>query len=117
MTQEAPQGLSPKERRSGLQAFKKEFIEMYSPTFLSQAVPEAGRLGLDVSLFRKAHVLTVTEQTWPKHQLPGCGNYWILLRGDVPNLAAFSLATLERFTSSPGQIFGSKQDPFISALA
>ena len=29
----------------------------------------------------------------------------------------FSLATLELFTTLPGQIFGSKQDPFISALA
>jgi hypothetical protein len=56
-------------------------------------------------------------QTWPKHQLHGCGNYWILLRGDAPNFTAFSLATLERFTTSPVQIFGSKQDPFISALA
>jgi hypothetical protein len=27
-------------------------------------------------------------QTWPKHQLHGCGNDWILLRGDAPNLAA-----------------------------
>jgi hypothetical protein len=57
------------------------------------------------------------EQTWPKHQLHGCGNYWILLRGDAPNFAAFSLAALERFTTSPVQILGSKQDPFISALA
>ena len=32
-------------------------------------------------------------------------------------LRPFSLASLEFFTTSPGQIFGSKQDPFISALA
>jgi len=30
----------------------------------------------------------VGGQTWPKHQLHGCGNYWILLRGDAPNYAA-----------------------------
>ena len=55
-------------------------------------------------------------QTWPKHQLPGCGNYRILLRGNTPNLAAFSLAIFERFTTAPGPILGSKQDPPISAL-
>jgi hypothetical protein len=55
-------------------------------------------------------------QTWPTHPLHGCGNYWILLRRDAPNLAAFSLAILERFITSPVPIFGSKQDPFISAL-
>src|SRR5215471_1716326 len=27
-------------------------------------------------------------QTWPKHQLHGCGNFWILLRGDALNLSA-----------------------------
>src|SRR5215470_17592833 len=27
-------------------------------------------------------------QTWPKHQLHRCGNYWILLQGNAPNLAA-----------------------------
>ena len=43
-------------------------------------------------------------QTWPKHQLPGCGNYRILLRGNTPNLAAFSLAISERFTTAPGPI-------------
>jgi hypothetical protein len=32
-------------------------------------------------------------------------------------LRPFSVATLERCTTSPGPIFGSKQDPFISALA
>jgi hypothetical protein len=31
--------------------------------------------------------------------------------------AAFSLATLELFITLLGQIFGSKQDPVISALA
>jgi hypothetical protein len=55
-------------------------------------------------------------QTWPKHQLPGCGNYRILLRGNTPNLAAFSLAILERFMMAPGPILGSKQNPHISAL-
>src|SRR5262245_42907650 len=44
------------------------------------------------------------QQTWPKHQLHGCGHYWILLRGDTPDLAACSLAILERFTTSPVQI-------------
>jgi hypothetical protein len=56
-------------------------------------------------------------QTWPTHPLPGCGNYWILLRGDAPNFAAFRLAILERFPMAPVPDFGSKQDPFISALA
>jgi hypothetical protein len=56
-------------------------------------------------------------QTWPKHQLHGCGNYWILLRGNTPYLAAFSLAIFERFTTAPGPSLGSKQDPHISALA
>ena len=32
-------------------------------------------------------------------------------------LRPFSLATLELFTTSHGQIFGSKKDPVISALA
>jgi hypothetical protein len=56
-------------------------------------------------------------QTWPKHQLPECGNYWILLRGDAPNLTELSLATLERFTMAPLPNCDLKQDPFISALA
>jgi hypothetical protein len=34
----------------------------------------------------------------------------------LQTLAALSLATLERFTTIPVPIFGSKQDPFISAL-
>ena len=33
-------------------------------------------------------ISTVGRQTWPKHQLHGCGNYWILLRGDALNLSA-----------------------------
>ena len=36
---------------------------------------------------------------------------------DAPNLAAFSLATLEHLTTAFVPNFGSKQDPFISALA
>jgi hypothetical protein len=35
----------------------------------------------------------------------------------LQTLWPFYSATLERFTTSPGQNFGSKQDPFISALA
>ena len=35
----------------------------------------------------------------------------------LQTLRPFSLATLELFITSPRQIFGSKQDPFISALA
>jgi hypothetical protein len=52
----------PAERARELQSFKKEFTEMYSPTFLSHAVSGGERLGLDVSLFRKAHILTVRER-------------------------------------------------------
>jgi len=35
----------------------------------------------------------------------------------LQTLRPFSVATLELFTTSPGQILGSKQDPVISALA
>jgi hypothetical protein len=35
----------------------------------------------------------------------------------LQTLRPFSLVTWELFTTSPGQIFGSEQDPFISALA
>lgn len=42
------------------------------------------------------------------------GSYFEVL---LQTLRPFRLATLELFTTSLGPIFGSKQDPFISALA
>ena len=42
------------------------------------------------------------------------GSYFEVM---LQTLRPFRLATLELFTTSLGPIFGSKQDPFISALA
>jgi hypothetical protein len=56
-------------------------------------------------------------QPWPKHQVTWMRKLLVLLRGDAPNFAAFSLATLEHFITAPVPNFGSKRDPFISVLA
>src|SRR5262247_1794131 len=54
---------------------------------------EAGRSGRSPwpCATRHRHHLLVARhavQTWPKHQLHGYGNYWVLLRGDALNLSA-----------------------------
>jgi hypothetical protein len=74
-----------------------------------------GVRGIMTSVFELLALLTVKHSQNISYM--DAENYWILLRRDAPNLTAFSLATLERFTTAPVQIFGSKQDPFISALA
>jgi hypothetical protein len=55
-----------------------------------------------------------TSVTWMRKLLDLT---WILLSGDTPNFAAFRPAKLERFLIALVPDFGSKQDPFISALA